>query len=251
MKDNHILKNLFSSLKTGDDFDKIEAAFNLSKYGIWDGVDILIHNLRNKEWERRLDAINYLGRLGVFETIDELRIIALNDSMSVLRNEAIYALQAIGYAKVIPYIIDALQDGDFERRTDARTALYRLVGNKILPLLNPEEEEFIENDYQRESSYLRNAGEIKDWWSIKKNSFIEGKTYCFGELAHPKVLIQVIENSEPELCDSYFRQLEDWTGQNFGEPSKKTLNEWKAWCKKSEGSYIEGERYFYGRKVNR
>ena len=241
---------LFSELAHGDDFDKIEAAFELAKFGIWDGMDILLNALNHSDWERKAEAINYLGRIGVYKAIDRIGNICLTSKLDTLKNESIFALQSIGNPKGIPFLLEALKEEEPEIRSCTRVALHRVLGEEIFPILDPEDEEIMEESSKRRKIYLKNADVIKEWWDLKKYSFIPNKTYFFGSFGSPDIILEIIKKIDIDETEYFFSLLEDWTGKNFGIPSNESIRKWEAWIAKNRTKFIPGERYFYGYQVN-
>ncbi len=243
------IDTLLKTLSSGDDFEKIESAFELAKFNLWSGVDFLLATLNHPNWERRSDAINYLGQIGVFKAIDPIGDLITKDTFDEVRREGIHALQVMGYTEGVSHILKALKDDAFVCREDARIAVYRLLGEEVLPLLDPEEEMLIEDDYERKQYYLSNAEIVNDWWSNNYANYSPGKVYFFGNLITPIIFLNKISHLELYESDAYWAQLEVWTGQYFGEPSKQMMEAWKSWITENSDKYIPGVRYFWGHLV--
>lgn len=241
-------KKLRAIVQKGGPREKLKAVFELAKLGNFSKIDILIQSLKNKDWEIKTDAINFLGRIGWYPAINAIGEIIDKHNMYEINNVAIYALQNIGFPEGVAFLIEAIRDERFEVRNDARTALYRLFGDVMEDLIDPDDEEFIEEEDERDQKTNREALEISIWWSNNERKFKPNKAYFFGELSTPDKIFQKFKE-EPELNDAYLDQLEDVTGQNFGNPSDKMIELWEGWLTRNNDKFIEGERYFFGHKL--
>jgi HEAT repeat protein len=164
---------------------------------------------------------------------------ARRDPVSDNRNQAIYGLATIGRPAVVPALIDTLADEDADRRDDGRTALYRVLGAEMLPLVADEDEP---DEGERDR--------VAAWWSANAARFDPSRVFAFGELASPGVLVNQLKANNTWPPDAYLNALHDSTGQDFGEsPRSKVVRAWEQWWAANRGSYEAGRRYFFGRPV--
>src|SRR5262245_25895757 len=118
---------------------RLDVALALAETGDFAGLDTIVDALASDNAEVQIKAAYYCERIGFSAAIEPLSRMAVGDQVSDNRNQAIYALAAIGRPAVVPVLIAALDDADTERRQDARTALYRVVGKGVLPFLADED----------------------------------------------------------------------------------------------------------------
>ncbi|NER12065.1 hypothetical protein GWK08_01305 [Leptobacterium flavescens] len=242
------IESLLNTIKNGEPREKLSAVFELAKEGIFDKMNVLISALENKDWEVRGDAMYYLGRIGWLPALERIGKMIIEERMYDNKNNAIYSLQIMGFPEGVPHIIQQLTDDNFNIRDDARTALYRLFGDRIAHLIDRGEEQFEEDEAKRKEIYTQDAIDISVWWSNNEDRYQVGKSYFFGELINPKVIFDKILE-EPDLSDAYLYQLEDLTGQKFEGSIKDILNQWSTWLSKNQDSFIDGEKYFNGNRV--
>jgi hypothetical protein len=245
MKD---IEELLDTINSGDVYDQVEAVFELAKLGNYQYIDLLLQALENDDWEVRADAAHYLGRIGWLPALEKLGELITDDAMDDNKNVAIYAAQAIGLPSAVPLIINGLRDENPDIRIDSRTALYRLLGDVILPLLDPEEEELMEDSEKREEIYLKNAEQIQAWWQSNKSVYDPDKVYFMGEEVTPNLLFKEFKK-EPRVNGAYLELLQDYTGLDFGEYSKKMLELWESWLRDHAAIFQKGKRYFWGKAV--
>lgn len=242
------VEKLFLILEQGSPRQKIEASFDLAKDGHFEGIPILIKYLESNDWEEKSRSAYYLGRIGWFPIFEKLGAIILNEKMYDVINSAVFAIQSIGFLEGVPFLLEGLKNQNFEVREDCRVALYWLLGNSVLALLNPDEEEFIEDDSEREEIYNQNASDIEAWWNEKKSMLEFRKSYFFGEKISPRLIFNKYQEA-PFVNDAYLILLEDLTGMSFGKPSKKIIPPWEEYISRNSDKYEKGVKYFYGRKL--
>lgn len=229
---------------------RLEAALTLAKHGDMSGRDVLLDGFQDNQEGARGLAGYYAGRIGALWAIQPLAAMLANDPHSNNRNVAIYALQDIGRAEVIPHLIKALGDEDAERREDARTALFRLLGDQVLPVLaNPDD---LINDVTGEVE--RDAEEVQrvsHWWQSVAGKFQPGTAYRYGFPESPGILIAQMKAQKALPVDELLTRLEDWTGENFGsEPIAEVITRWESWWRENADKYEPGRKYFHGRRVD-
>jgi hypothetical protein len=212
-----------------------------AKSGDFSGVSTILGGLSDGNQDVRLRSAYVAGRIGLPQAIEPLSVMALRDRVSDNRNQAIFALVAIGRPAAVPTLIGALHDEEVERRMDARIGLYRMLGPDVFaPLV---EEDADEGPDQAE------IDRVTAWWDARAAQFDAGKVYAFGVLATPEVFI-LQASAATATPDAYFHALTDWTGQDFGErPATAVLRKWMAWWSAHEREYEPGRRYFFGRLV--
>ncbi|MCG8419046.1 MAG: HEAT repeat domain-containing protein [Proteobacteria bacterium] len=241
-------EKLLGVIKNGDARDQVEAVFELAKEGDYQYIDLLVQALEDEDWEVRRDAAYYLGRIGWRSAVEKLGELIANDPMDDNKNVAIYAAQSTGFPSAAPLIIKGLEDENPEIRIDCRTALYRLFGDSIVLLLDPEEEELMEDSEDRRRAYLNNAEEIRAWWQATKDAYDHDKTYFMGQEATPALIFEEFKKA-PNTNDAYLELLEDWTGQEVGEYSRKMLKLWDSWLSRHGSKFQKGKKYFYGKEL--
>lgn len=244
-EDQHIEK-LKSLLGDDDPKKRIQAAFELAKLGVFDHLVIIANELQNKNWSVRAEAARSLGRIGPAAYVAPLSAL-LKDEVLANRNVAIYALQKIGRPVVIPALIERMQEQDREIREDVSTALYRIAGSNMLPVLYPEDDlEMATEEFSSVEVYEK----CMAWWNQHKTEYDPDKVYILGAPATPGVLIDAIRRSPGALPDAYIGLLEDYTGVRFKSTTLKTLvSEIEAWWASHKEEYIPGVKYFFGRSV--
>lgn len=187
----------------------------------------------------RLRAAYVAGRIGTPQAIDALKAMAVRDEVSANRNQAIFALAAIGRPAVVPALIDALHDPDVERRMDARIALFQLLGPDVFKPM-------VEED-QDEGPDLEEIDRVTRWWSERSMAFDPARVYAFGVPATPGVFIEQAAAADSELPDAYLNALTDWTGEDFGQaPLSRVLTQWRRWWMAERSKFEPGRRYFFG-----
>jgi hypothetical protein len=192
--------------------------------------------------ELRTEAAGVCERIGFSAAVEPLSRMATSDPDTDARNQAIYALVAVGRTAAVPPLIAVLDDPDYERRQDSRTALYRVLGRDVFSVLADEDGG---PDPDSEES-----GRVTKWWQSRKNRYQADRVYAFGELASPAVFIEEIKKVPVPLPDAHLNALRDWTGQDFGQtPLRKVIHKWEKWWAEHRDRYEPGRRYFYGHSV--
>ncbi len=120
---------------------RLDYVFRLAESGDFSGLPVLIEGLRSENDDVRIRAAWLSGRIGSHQATEAVADMARNDPVSANRNQAIFALVGIGRPAVVPVLAEALGDPDRDRRNDARTALYRLLGRGVIRLLADEDEQ--------------------------------------------------------------------------------------------------------------
>ena len=221
---------------------KLEDALALARTGDFSGLDVLVAALASDDAEVRIKAAYYCERIGFPAAIGPLSRMAAEDSESHNRNQAIYALVGVGRPAVVPALVAALNDPDGERREDARTALYRLLGRDVLPLLSDEE--------WGDGRDPDEAERVAEWWRKAEANFDPGLVYYMGEPASPGLFIEQLKQTQTSLPDALLNPLSDWTGEDFGQqPLPKVISRWEKWWGANREKYVPGRRYFYGHPV--
>jgi hypothetical protein len=221
---------------------RLDAALTLAQAGDFSGFGAVVEALKSHDGEVRIRAAYCCERIGCAAAIDPLSRMVTDDSISDNRNQAMFALVAIGRPSVVPHLIAALNDEEFERREDARVALYRVVGKVMLRVLADEED-----GGDRDPDESR---KVAAWWTSQSAGFDSALVYALGELAGPRVFIRQLRVKHAPLPDAYLDALRDWTGQDFGQsPLAKVAAKWEKWWAANNGAYEPGRRYFYGHAV--
>jgi HEAT repeats len=229
-------------LNDPDPKKRLQAALMLAQAGDFSGIDTIVSALANEDGEVRIKAAFYCQRIGCAAAIAPLTRMATSDSLSDNRNQAIYALVGIGRPAGVPAIIAALDDAEPERRDDARTALYRLFGKPVLPVLTDEVDEGGRDEEER-------AG-VAAWWQAQSARFDPELVYFMGKPASPGVFIHELKTTKTLLPDAILGALGDWTGQDFGQaPRSKVTAKWEKWWAADRSHYEAGRRYYYGHRV--
>lgn len=220
---------------------RLEVALQLAQTGDFSGIDTIVRALAHDDGEVRIEAAFCCQQIGCSAAISPLTRMAISDPLSGNRNQAIYALAAIGRPAVVPAIITALNDEDPERRDDARTALARLFGRGVLPRLA---DEFDDGDRDEERD------RVAEWWRVQSGRFDPELVYFMGKPASPGSFIRELMTTKTSLPDAYLSALRDWTGQDFGQaPLSKVVTRWKTWWTRNRRHYEAGRRYYYGHRV--
>jgi hypothetical protein len=219
--------------------EQLDAAFERAKGGDFGGLDTIAEGLTDEDREIRLRAAWYCQQIGFPAAIGNLARMATGDEASENRNQAIYALAGVGRPAVVSTLISALNDEEPERREDARTALYYVLGKQVMPLLSDEFEEDPEE-----------ASGAADWWKEESGNFDKSQVYFMGEVAGPGSFIEELKVERPAVPDAFLASLNYWTGEDFGEePFAEVVSKWDEWWDKNRQNYEAGRRYFYGRPV--
>lgn len=219
--------------------------FRLAESGDFSGLPVLIDGLRSENDDIRIRAAWLSGRIGSHQATEAVADMVRNDPVSANRNQAIFALVGIGRLGVVPVLAEALGDLDRDRRNDARTALYRLLGRGLTRLLANEDE----YDHADPAEPVR----VMDWWREQSGKFDHERVYFMAEPASPGVFIGQLEARRHDVVpDAILNALSDWTGQNFGRrlPLQGTVREWRSWWSANREHYAPGRRYFHGYLVN-
>jgi hypothetical protein len=226
-------------LKDSNPRRRLAAAMALAEAGDFGGLGVIVECLGHDDDGVRVKAARCCERIGFAAAIEALAAMAAADPVSPNRNQAIYALAAIGRPAAAPPLVEALADPDPERRDDARTALYRVVGEIVAPLLSDE----IDEDPQERSR-------VTEWWQGYAPRLDADRVYALGELASPGVFIDQLKASKGRHPSAWLDALANWTGQDFGEgPLSKVTAQWLKWWKANADRYEPGRRYFFGHRV--
>jgi hypothetical protein len=227
----------------------MEAAFRLAQLGLPDGKQTLLDGLRDPSWTTRSDAAHYLGRIGYAPSLPGLTEIARSDPEPQARNEAIYALEGVGTPSCIAPLVACLDDPEASIRQDARTVLYRLLGESVLTVLSDEMDHYDEETGETQKD-PEEVPRVTAWLDHHAGNFDKGMVIYLGVAAHPAVFIEELKRNIDSPMNAILAKLEDWTGESFGAtPQKKVLQKWEKWLSGHSEQYKSGERYFYGRLV--
>jgi hypothetical protein len=215
----------------------IESVVELATRGDFSRLDVITRALGHGERGIRLDAAYACKRIGFSSAFNELCRMALADSASENRAQAIYALGGIGRPSAIPTIAEALGDTENEVREAARTVLYRMMGLEVQPLLGDDGDELDPDEPKL----------VEQWWSIRSPSFEPERVYAIGRFASPEIFIARLEEAVGIVPGEYLDLLRDWTGVDFGSsPMPEVIVNWKEWWKRNRETYLDGRRYFHG-----
>jgi hypothetical protein len=223
---------------------RLDDASRLAESGDFSGLPVLIEGLRSENDDVRIRAAWLSGRVGSPQAMEALADMARHDPISAIRNQAIFALVGIGRPVVVPVLAEALGDPDRDRRNDARTALYRLLGRMVTTLLADEDEQ----DHADPEEPVR----VMDWWREQSGRFDPERVYFMAEPASPGVFIGQLEARRHDVApDAILNALSDWTGQNFGRrlPLSGTIRKWQSWWSANREHYEAGRRYFHSYPV--
>jgi len=221
---------------------ELRQAVERARAGDLGGVPAILEGLGDTDNDVRLRAAYCCQQIGFSTAIESLSRMAVGDTVSDNRSQAIVALAAIGRPAVVPALIAALNDSEVAGRGNARASLYEVLGEEVLTLLA--DEDFGENEDPEESA------KVGAWWKTASARFDPASVYAIGELAHPSVFVRLLKASRGDLPDGVLNNLRNWTGQDFGRrPRLKALRGWERWLAANGGVYRAGRRYFYGREV--
>jgi hypothetical protein len=226
----------------GDGKQALDDAIARAQTGDFSGWDTIREALESPDTEVRTAAAGACERIGFSAAVELLSRMATSDRDTDARNQAIYALVAVGKPAVVPVLIAVLEDEEHERRQDSRTALYRVLGKDVFSVLADEDGG---PDPDPEES-----GRVTRWWQSRKDRYQADRVYAFGELASPAVFIEEVKKVPVPLPDAHLNALRDWTGQDFGQtPIRKVIQKWEKWWAEHRDRYEPGRRYFYGHSV--
>ncbi len=223
---------------------RLDEAFRLAESGDFSGLPVLIEGLRSENHDVRIRAAWLSGRIGSRQATEAVADMARNDPVSANRNQAIFALAGIGRPAVVPVLAEALSDPDRDRRNDARTALYRLLGRGVTRLLADED--------GQDHADPEEPGRVMDWWREQSGQFDPERVYFMAEPASPGVFIGQLEARRHDVVpDAILNALNDWTGQDFGRrlPLPGVIRKWQSWWSANHEHYEAGRRYFHGYPV--
>jgi hypothetical protein len=222
----------------------IEEAVRAAESGDLRQLHVISEGLLSADPDVRIKAAAAAERIGSPGLVEPLADMALHDDQSPNRNQAIYALAGIGTAAVVPVLAEALNDPDPERREDARTALFRVLGGQVLPLFPDVDDE------EGDTTGSTEASQLLRWWSDHSADFDDQLTYFLGRPASLARIVEEIKRRSPGVPDAYLEMLGDWTGQYFGrEPLSEMLANWRRWLADHGGDYEAGRRYFHGHRL--
>jgi hypothetical protein len=223
-----------------DQESAMQSALAFAMRGDFSKLGSIVSALENVERGVRLEASYCCKRIGFSGASQQLCRMALSDTASENRAQAIYGLGGIGRPSAIPTIAKGLDDAEDEVREAARTVLYRMVGPEVLPMLGDEGDDRDSNESEV----------VERWWSIRAPHFDSGRAYALGELASPMIFIGRLEEAAGVVPSAYLNLLHDWTGEDFGSsPVDQVIARWQDWWKMNHGNYLPGIRYFYGHLV--
>lgn len=218
---------------------QVNGALAAAQDGDFSGVTTIVAALTHADAGVRLRAAYCGQRIGPAAAVDPLSEMARRDPESDNRNQATYGLAGVGLPAAVAALIDVLADEDDSRRDDARTALYRVVGRRVLAQL-------ADGDVRDE----RERDRVAEWWRTQSSRFDPARVYAMGEPASPATFIRELKASRTNLPDAYLNSLRDWTGQDFGQSPRSTVvKQWEKWWAAHRGGYEPGRRYFYGHLV--
>lgn len=226
------------------DKHELDDAFMLAESGDFSGLPVLVGALRSENEDARIRAAWLSGRIGSPHAMAALADMARHDPVSVIRNQAIFALAGIGRPAVVAVLAAALGDPVRDRRDDARTALYRLLGRGVIRLFAHEDA----NEHADPHEPVR----VMAWWREHSGQFDPERVYFMAEPASPGVFIDRIEGRRHDVVpDAILNALSDWTGQDFGQrlPLAGTIRKWQTWWSANREHYEAGRRYFHGHLV--
>lgn len=220
---------------------RLDAAVTLAESGDFTGLGTIVDALASDDNEVRIKAAYCCERIGFPAAIGPLTRIVSSDDQSDNRSQAMYALCSIGRPAAVPPLIAGLSDEDEGCRDSARTALFRVIGPRLLPYLV--DEEGGESDPEERDR-------MEKWWRTQSARFDPALVYTKGEPASPGTFIRQLKTTRTVLPDAILDMLHDWTGQNFGaSPKSKAIAKWEKWWMASRARYRRGHRYFFGHLV--
>lgn len=231
------LESLREALTEQDVGNRLEAAFALAQHGIFEGKDVFLNALSDRQEWARLKAAEMLHQIGPSWAISQLGNL-LNDEESYIRNQAIWALVGVGRPAVVPFLIQALQDPDEERREDGRAALVLLLGKEV-PVVSGLEGE-TEEEFTR----------VYHWWRDRQAYYDEARCYYRGNPISLGQWIRMLDTSPQPTREWITDSLKWWTGLELGSASDPKLAlVWEEWWSENSHLYEVGRRYFYGHVV--
>jgi HEAT repeat protein len=220
----------------------IEEVVRTAESGVFDRLDTIEDGLRGDIPEVRMKAAFAAERIGSPRFVDSLSRMALHDEESPNRNQAIYALGGIATPAVVPVLAAALGDSDGERREDARTVLYRMLGRDVINL-------FADEDDEVDDSRSEELG-VLDWWANRSVTVAPHLVYFHGEPASLGRVIEEVERLGPDPAEAFLGMLHDWTGEAIeGDSATEIAAAWRRWVAKHGRHYEVGRRYFHGHPV--
>ena len=183
---------------------ELRQAVERARAGDLGGVPAILEGLGDTDNDVRLRAAYCCQQIGFSTAIESLSRMAVGDTVSDNRSQAIVALAAIGRPAVVPALIAALNDSEVAGRGNARASLYEVLGEEVLTLLA--DEDFGENEDPEESA------KVGAWWKTASARFDPASVYAIGELAHPSVFVRLLKASRGDLPDGVFvlRGGEPW-----------------------------------------
>lgn len=221
---------------------EVNAALERAKAGDFSGLPAIVGALTHDDDGVRIRAAYCCQRIGPPSAIEPLSRMAAGDPVSDNRNQAMFALAAIGRPAVVEPLMAGLEDEDAERRADARVALYQVLGIAALRVTADEEDEGARDEEE--------PRRVADWWHAQAARFDAARVYAYGEPASPGVFIAQLEAAQSSLPDALLDALRDWTGQEFGEaPLARVTAQWSTWWPANTRAFEAGRRYFYGHPV--
>jgi hypothetical protein len=227
-------------LQSPDAKTRLTAAFELAKLGEFTGEETILRGLVDDDREVRIKAASYCGQVGFAHAVEPLIRMATSDRESHNRNQAMYALVGVGRIRGVAGLIEALKDEEEERRGDARTSLYRLLGRSVVALLA--------DDFELDAA---EPVRLAAWWQQKEAAFDPALVYAAGDPTSPGGFIEQLKKMRRnDVPEATLDALECWTDVRFGGMSrKKLIAAWEKWWDAQRERYQTGCRYFYGHRV--
>jgi HEAT repeat protein len=219
--------------------NRLDAAVAAAESGDFSGLELIVDALGHDDPDIRGKAAYRCQRIGIAAAIAPLSRMVAKDDQPDNRSQAMYALCGIGRPAVVSPLITALSDPDEGCRESARTALFRVIGPKVLPYL-ADEEGGGEPDPDE-------SDRVAEWWGTHSQRFDPALVYTKGEPASPGAFIRQLKTTKTALPDAIYGALHDWTGQGFGtSPKPKVIAKWETWWNANRARYRRGHRYFFG-----